>query len=223
MHKRTVALIVAAGQGTRLSSELPKQYMRLGDKEILRITLERFLAIKAIDAVAVAIHPNHIDLYQKAISGLNLLPHIIGGESRQQSAYNALNELVGFDNILIHDACRPFVETSVIEEVIRLLETENSITAATHIADSLCSVSNEYIQATIPRENLYAIQTPQGFDFKALHSLHIKYKNEHFTDDTGFFTKEGIKTKIVLSSTRNLKITTEGDLALAIEMFVNMV
>ena len=117
----TVALIVSAGRGTRISGKIPKQYLPLGGETILSKTNRLFINHPGIDAVRVVIHPDDQDLYKTAISGLDLLSPVYGGIERQDSVRYGLEsfEELGPKNVLIHDSVRPFVSGSLIDKNFR--------------------------------------------------------------------------------------------------------
>ncbi|MFZ0694586.1 MAG: 2-C-methyl-D-erythritol 4-phosphate cytidylyltransferase, partial [Alphaproteobacteria bacterium] len=106
-----VALVLAAGRGQRLGSSTPKQYLPLAGKPVLRYSLAAFASHPSIAAVAAVIAPEDRALYDRAASGLTLLPPVMGGATRQESVRNGLEALSQRDpeRILIHDAARPFV------------------------------------------------------------------------------------------------------------------
>ena len=109
------ALLVAAGRGTRLPGDVPKQYRMIGGEPILRRSARAFLAHPAIAGVRVVIHADDRTLYEKAVDGLQLLPPVTGGATRQQSVRNGIESLADFapDSVMIHDAARPFVAAAL--------------------------------------------------------------------------------------------------------------
>src|ERR1700753_1161791 len=106
-----IALIVAAGRGTRLGGALPKQYRSLAGQALLRHSAERLVSHPRIDGGRVVYHPDDHALYERAVAGLTLLPPVPGGAARQDSARLGLESLVAEapKRVLIHDAARPFV------------------------------------------------------------------------------------------------------------------
>src|SRR5438876_1215455 len=115
-----VALVVAAGRGTRLGGPLPKQYLPLGGVAVLRHAVRALAQHPAVDAVRVIIHPDDRGHYDAATGGLDLLEPVAGGAQRQDSVRNGLESLVAIapDLVLVHDGARPFLDAPVIDRVL---------------------------------------------------------------------------------------------------------
>ncbi|MBL4614588.1 MAG: 2-C-methyl-D-erythritol 4-phosphate cytidylyltransferase, partial [Magnetovibrio sp.] len=171
---KTVALVVAAGRGRRFGGDLPKQYARLGGQTVLRRTLCALLFDDQVDHVCCVIHPDDEDLYAAATEGLDLLPAVHGGATRQDSVRLGLESLEAFSpqTVLIHDAARPFVSSSVIKGVIKALDTHAGALPALPVADTLKRGVDGCIAGTVSREGLYRAQTPQGFRFADILNAH---------------------------------------------------
>ena len=214
-HK-TIALIVAGGRGERLNADLPKQYMQLGGKSILRHSIEAFLGNKAIDGVRVIIHPKDKELYKQATLGLKLLAPVIGGKTRQESVKNGLISLknISPDYVLIHDAARPFINSNVIKNVISGLKNNKAVVPVIPVSDTVKKVKSGKILRTIERENLALAQTPQGFHYSDINKAHEKAaKNKKdFSDDAAVAEFSGITVKTVAGKKGNYKITDEEDM-----------
>lgn len=208
---KIIAIIVAAGKGNRMESELPKQYLPLNDKSILYHAILPFLNHSKISDVICVIAKNDLDLYQNSVSDLNLLDPIFGGQERQDSVFNALEKITDLNpnKILIHDAARPFVTQKIIDD---LIESENKATIPViRISDTVKKVENNLIYKTISRENLYLAQTPQFFDYDLIKNLHQKYQGQNFTDDATLCEKDEIKIAVIDGDINNFKITTKQD------------
>jgi 2-C-methyl-D-erythritol 4-phosphate cytidylyltransferase / 2-C-methyl-D-erythritol 2,4-cyclodiphosphate synthase len=119
-----IALIVAAGSGTRLGGDVPKQYLPLAGRAVLRHSVETFLRHPAISGIRVVISAEHRALYDSAIAGLAILPPVLGGASRQDSVRSGLESLADLrpDSVLIHDAARPFLAGDVIDRTLAALD-----------------------------------------------------------------------------------------------------
>jgi len=221
-----VALIVAAGRGTRFGGPLPKQYASLGGKTVLRRTLEAFGTCPAIGAVRVVIAPGDEAHYEASAAGLALPPPVNGGATRQQSVLNGLEALASRppEFVAIHDAARPFILSSQIEACLAAA-AEDGIDGAVlgiPLADTLKRVDEkERIAETVPRTKLWRAQTPQVFRFAALLAAHRKAAGlgaaEHsaLTDDAAVGELAGLRIVMVSGSEDNRKITTADDLARA--------
>lgn len=213
------ALIVAGGRGARLGGDVPKQYQLIGEKTVLRHTVERFLGIGALAALQVVIHPDHRDLYNKSIDGLNdprLRPPAKAGAERQDSVYNglcALQDMPADGVIVVHDAARPFVTPYLIENLVRQAAASHAATLALSIADTLHTNDG----GAIDRDMIRAIQTPQAFHFGLLRTAHedARATAKIYTDDAGLVAATGVRPILVDGTRENFKITTSDDLALA--------
>ncbi len=219
--KKTIALVVAAGRGTRLGGPVAKQYRQIGKASVLHHTLSAFEAHAAIDRVLTIIHPDDKAHFEAASKGLGKsLPPVNGGANRQDSVRLGLEALRTMrpDNVLIHDAARPFVSHEIISRVIDALAVHKGAIAALPVADTLKRVSNSVITGTCPRENLFRAQTPQGFHFQAILAAHQNAARKGelaFTDDAAVAEWAGIKVAVVEGAQDNSKITTAEDLVLA--------
>ncbi|MGQ0527486.1 MAG: bifunctional 2-C-methyl-D-erythritol 4-phosphate cytidylyltransferase/2-C-methyl-D-erythritol 2,4-cyclodiphosphate synthase [Alphaproteobacteria bacterium] len=207
-------LIAAAGSGERLPSDLPKQYMVLIGKPLLRHTIEAFLALEELESLRVIIHPDHIDLYKDAVHGLNLAPPLMGAGDRKLSVYSSLSQISNIADesiILIHDAVRPLVERTDIYKLLEAMQTHEAASLAVPVSDTLRKGHE-----VVDRTGLWAVQTPQAFRFGVLKRAHAAAdKNTAYTDDTGLVSALGIPVKLVEGSRRNIKVTYADDLEMA--------
>jgi 2-C-methyl-D-erythritol 4-phosphate cytidylyltransferase / 2-C-methyl-D-erythritol 2,4-cyclodiphosphate synthase len=221
----TAALIVAAGRGSRAGNDagLPKQYARLGRKPMLAHVVGRFVSHPDVDAISVVIHPDDAPHYSAATEGVThrLQTPVRGGETRQASVRLGLEALAGAapDQVLIHDAARPFVSHDVISRVIDALGTYAGAIAAEPLVDTLKRASaTGTIAGTVDRDGLWRAQTPQGFRFAPILEAHRRAAGEgreDFTDDASLAEWAGIEVALVRGSSRNMKITHAEDLAMA--------
>lgn len=220
MAKKIAVLIVAAGRGKRFGSELPKQYMDLGGRPILRHSLARFCAHPDIAHVRAVIHPDDRDLYDAAALDLaTLLPPVLGGAERQDSVRLGLESLVDFqpDHVLIHDGARPFVDIALIDRIIAALDTTTGAIPALPVTDTLkLAQADRTVSETVDRSHLWRVQTPQGFRFVELLNAHRSAgKGNLFTDDAGLLEIVGHKVALIDGSEDNVKITSRPDLVRA--------
>ncbi len=219
----THVLVVAAGTGSRMGGNgVPKQYMPLGGKPVLRRTVERFLNLSEIETVRVVIHPEHRDLYDDAMKGLDLPAPVTGGGTRQESVRNGLKALqCGADDfVLIHDAARPFVEKNEIIRIIESLKDNSSVSLAAPLADTAVSEKDHYIDPAIriDRAKTRLLQTPQGFRYGAIRKAHenaLINNVSDATDDTALMHALGIPTRLIRGKRSNFKITTQEDREMA--------
>src|SRR5689334_14890196 len=134
-----IALVVAAGRGTRIGAPLPKQYLPLAGEPLLRHTLRALAAHPRISAVRAVIHPDDREHYERAARGLDLLAPVPGGAQRQDSVRLGLESLAELDpdTVAIHDGARPFVETTLIDRVLEALASTPGAIPALAVADTL--------------------------------------------------------------------------------------
>jgi 2-C-methyl-D-erythritol 4-phosphate cytidylyltransferase/2-C-methyl-D-erythritol 2,4-cyclodiphosphate synthase len=209
------ALIVAAGFGLRLGSDMPKQYLTIGRRTLLEICVRKFLQHPSIDGVKVVIANEHEGLYKKAMNGLHLLPHTLGGSTRKESVKNGLEALREYSpaKVLIHDAARPLVSNQLIEDVLQALDNFEAVDVTMPIADTI--KSNKDGANALDRDTMYLTQTPQGFIFDKIFKLHRQFEDENFTDDISLAIKGGLEIGLVQGARSNFKITNKEDLEMA--------
>ena len=217
MQYKMVALIMAGGIGARVDGNLPKQYLQVRGRSILTRVLEKFLNHPQINSVLVVINEQHDSLYEEATKDLNALPPAIGGERRQDSVRNGLIALEKYspERVLIHDAARMLTTTSQISRVVEELNNYDAVTLGARVVDSL-RYDGDNKGRDVSRDNLFSIQTPQGFKYPAILKWHNELKDQSFTDDISIAEAAGCKNiRIIESSLENFKITNKDDLRLA--------
>lgn len=211
-------IIVAGGTGARFGKDTPKQYLSIHGKTILNHTISAFANHPAVNNILVVIGNDHDDLYKKSVSKHSkLLSPVYGGQTRQESVYQALQTLSLADNeiVLIHDAARPCVSIELIDNILMALKTHQAASLGVQMTDTLRKTDSQEYQSIIDRQNVYAMQTPQGFYFGLIKSAHEKFKGQNFTDDTALATEIGIPVSIVNGDRMNIKITTPEDMMIA--------
>jgi 2-C-methyl-D-erythritol 4-phosphate cytidylyltransferase/2-C-methyl-D-erythritol 2,4-cyclodiphosphate synthase len=216
-----VALIVAAGRGSRFSNgngNAPKQYRPLGGLPVLRRTILPFRWHPKVDAVRVVIHPDDGDHYQQATAGLDLLPPVHGGATRQDSVRLGLESLAALSprQVLIHDAARPFIDEGTISRSLAALDSHAGAIAAIPVTDSLKRGAKGLVAGMVPRDDLWRAQTPQTFRFREILEAHRSAAADRtlgeLTDDAAVLEHAGLAVALVSGSETNFKITTEDDL-----------
>ena len=224
----TVAVIVAAGRGTRAQSgaTVPKQYQPLAGEPVLSHSLRLLTGHPQIDATVVVIDPRDSDLYRGAAAayGRGLLPAVNGGATRQASVLAGL-EAVGRrapSRVLIHDAARPFLTTALVSELITALDVAPGAIAAERVSDTLKQeAADGTIARTVDRAGLWRAQTPQAFRYDVILDAHLRAAaagRADFTDDAGLAEWAGVPVRLVASSGHNMKLTTAADIELAERM-----
>ena len=214
MTGKAVALIVAAGRGQRFGAELPKQYLPLGGEPILRHAFRAFCRHPGIAGVWAAIHPDDAGLFAAAAKDLPVRA-IHGGAARQDSVRLGLEAMAGAapDVVLVHDGARPMVSSGLIGRVLTALGAAEAVIPAVPVIDTLKRVDQGRITATVPRDNLVRVQTPQGFRFTSLLAAHRQFAGENLTDDAAVMERAGHAVTTVPGEEMNIKVTTTDDLA----------
>lgn len=214
-----VALILAGGSGRRVGADVPKQYLPVAGRPVLRRTLDVFLSHPAIGSVHVVIGENDRQMFDAAIAGLDLPPPIIGGASRQESSRLGLQALSGDlpDTVLIHDAARPFVDHRTISNVLDGLKRHDAVLPALRVVDTLKQSAGEppKLSGTVDRTGIWRAQTPQGFRYAEILAAHEAAMGSNLTDDTAVAEQAGIEVALVAGNEENFKITTGEDLSRA--------
>ncbi len=213
------ALIVAAGSGQRFGSPIPKQYQDVGGLPILRRSVLAFLNHPLVDEVQIVISPQHRDLYDRAVEGLDLPAPVHGGATRQDSVRLGLEALAlrhpKPDLVMIHDGARPLIDAQTITAVRKALDESKGAIAAKPLVDTLKKGDSDIITATIDRANLWQAHTPQAFHFDAILEAHRAAIGQQLTDDAAVAEKAGITVTLVPSNPDNMKITNPDDLGRA--------
>ncbi len=219
-----LALVVAAGRGSRAGRDLPKQYVRLGDRTVLQRTVEALGSHAGIDVVQVVIGEGDEQAYADAVAGLpKLLPPVAGGRTRQQSVRNGLEALAARAPrlVLVHDAARPFVTADVIGRVIAACDAEHGAVPVLPVTETVKRIEAGAVAATVPREALATAQTPQGFPYDALLQAHRRAAeagHDSLTDDDAVAALCGLPVHAVEGDRANIKLTSPADFAAAERM-----
>lgn len=211
--RRRIALIVAAGRGTRFGRALPKQYADLAGAPVIRRASLAFLRHPGIRAVRCVIHPEDVDAYKSAVGDLGLLPPIHGGATRQESVRLGLESLLAEspDFVLIHDGARPLIDSATIDRVIAAAEERGGAIAALRVHDSL-KRGVATVTDVVDRTDLWRAQTPQAFAFGPILAAHRAHAGADLSDDAAVAERSGMTVALVDGAENNLKITSPGDL-----------
>jgi 2-C-methyl-D-erythritol 4-phosphate cytidylyltransferase len=213
-------IIPAAGAGNRMATAIPKQYLPLCGKPIISHCIQTFFDCPRIATINLALSAE--DFFWRSLqldhnSRLNL--HYTGGDTRAQTVLNTLAAMqpnVAEDDwILVHDAARPGLTTSLLNQLLDALEhDEVGGLLALPLADTLkLSNADERVEKTIPREGLWQAQTPQMFRFNLLYKALASFEGSP-TDEAQAVEALGLQPKLIVGSLRNMKLTYPQDLAL---------
>lgn len=221
-NRRTevTAIITAAGKGTRMNSDINKQYIKIAGIPVLARTISAFENCCEIDDIILVVNEEDISYCMHEIVkkyGFKKVGNLVsGGAERQNSVYKgicAIKENCGV--VLIHDGARPFVTDRNIVDCINAAKVYGACGVGVRLKDTVkVSDENGFVSSTPDRNSLWSIQTPQGFDYNIIKDAHEKALQIGYTgtDDMVLAERLGIPVKIVEGDYRNIKITTPEDL-----------
>jgi len=221
---QVIAVIPAAGSGTRMGSARSKQFMDLCGKPMLAITLERFQECSHVDGIVVVVSEQNIAACTREIVdryGMSKVTAVVsGGRRRQESVKNGIEAAPNSSTwILVHDGARPLVTLELIERVITAARGYRAVIPGIPVKDTLKEIdSRGRVVKTVERGALRSIQTPQVFRYEDILSAHKKAVEEGWegvTDDACLIEKIGIPVELIQGEETNIKITTAKDLELA--------
>ncbi|MBP6066171.1 2-C-methyl-D-erythritol 4-phosphate cytidylyltransferase [Bacteroides sp.] len=208
------ALIVAGGKGLRMGSELPKQFLHIGNKPVLMHTLEAFHRYDA-DMELVVVLPREQQAYWKQLCqehGFTIEYTLAdGGDTRFQSVKNGLMLIGGLGVVGVHDGVRPFVSQEVIARCYETAEVKSAVIPAIDVLETLRHLTSKGSE-TVNRDNYKLIQTPQVFDVTLLKQAYAQTYSSRFTDDASVVEALGVPITLVEGNRENIKITTPFDL-----------
>lgn len=218
-YGRVAALIPAAGEGRRMGGATPKQFLQIGGREVLARTLEVFEECRSIDEIWVVVAAEHRAWCQGTIVeryGLRKVRGVVaGGVTRQESVWCGLQHVTeGVELVMVHDGVRPLVTEPLIQRTLASASRHGAAIAAVPLQDTLKRVSEAHeVEATVPRERLWRIQTPQAFHHALLRTAfqHAWQQGLQATDEAGLIEAIGHPVKIVPGYEYNVKITTPDD------------
>ena len=215
---KKVAIIVAAGKGFRMNSDIPKQFLLLKETPVLMNTLEKF---SSFDKIILVLPKAQIEYWKNLCKEYSFsITHtpIEGGETRFHSVKNGLDRLDNNSLVAIHDGVRPLISTKLIDNLIN--ETKNGI-GVIPVIPIKNSVRKVYGKTSthVDRTDLYNVQTPQCFLSGDIKSAYTQEYSEKFTDDASVFESNGGNIKTIIGEEKNLKITTKEDLKIASILF----
>ena len=204
---RTVALIVAAGNGSRAGGAVPKQYAMVAGKPLIAHAYAAFAGHPAVDEVVVVIAADAGNLANAALGPVRT---VIGGATRRESVALGLAGIVA-DRVLVHDAARPFVPAAVVDRVLAALDGHEGAIPVLAVADTLVRDG-----AVVPRDGLSRVQTPQGFRAGSLRAAHAGWPaDEEATDDAQMVQRLGGSVALVQGDAMLDKVTHPQDFAAA--------
>lgn len=222
MEKFT-AIVLSAGKGSRMNSDIHKQYLKLADKPIIVYALEAFERSR-VDEIVLVVGAGE-EAYCKteiiAKYGLKKVKAVVcGGKERYHSVYNGLKAAENADYVMIHDGARPFLTDAIISRMMDVVRIKKACVAGMHVKDTI-KITNESdeVQSTPDRKNVWMVQTPQAFSYSLICDAYDKLmlqEDTSITDDAMVVEKMcNIPVSLVEGSYTNIKITTPEDMIIA--------
>lgn len=223
--KKNLVLILAGGSGSRIDDDLPKQFLLLKGKTILQHTIEKFENHPAIDHIFLVTNSEFYDRTEKIIRDSNyrkVVKILEGGAVRQDSSRIGVTATGAgdYENVLIHDAARPFVSKKIIDDILEKLDTYSAVNVAIMSPDTIVQVDENHLIENVPdRKYLRRVQTPQAFKLELIqkaHQLALENGITNATDDCSLVLKLKLAgVYVVEGSPLNIKITYPIDLHIA--------
>jgi 2-C-methyl-D-erythritol 4-phosphate cytidylyltransferase len=218
-----VAIVVAAGKGTRLGGNRPKQFLELAGVPVIVHTLEQFERSKQINEVITVLPAEDTAGFESLARRFDLkkaVRAVAGGATRAQSVRNGLDAISDADIVAVHDGVRPFVTPEEIDEVVQAAKKSGAAILTAPVADTIKRVDGERVVETISRAELRRAFTPQCFGFDILKRAYdqldaFESSGIEITDESMLVERLGVSVVTVEGSARNIKITNEADLAIA--------
>jgi len=218
---KSIAIILAGGSGNRMKGDIPKQFMKILEKEVLVYSLQAFEKSN-IDEIIVVTKEEYFSYIESLVMEYKISKFkamAISGRERYFSVYSALQKCENTDFVLVHDAARPLISIDKINKVIENLYTEEAIVLAVPVKDTIRQVDElGKFKSSLDRSSLYSIQTPQAFKYSILkeaYDILINDKNLQIgiTDDAMVVEKSlGIYAQLMEGEYSNIKLTTKEDL-----------
>ncbi|MDX6447292.1 MAG: 2-C-methyl-D-erythritol 4-phosphate cytidylyltransferase [Blastocatellia bacterium] len=217
-----VAIVVAAGKGTRLGANRPKQFLELDGLPVIVRTLRQFDRCREIDQLAVVLAADEIAGFQSLAQqfGLQKVSRVIaGGATRAQSVQRGLAVIDQAELIAVHDGVRPFVTPAEIDRVMAAARVTGAAILVAPVADTIKEIEDDLVVRTLPRAQLRRALTPQCFRFEILKRAYdqlaeVEAAGIEVTDDCLLVERLGVEIAAIEGSARNIKITRAEDLAL---------
>ena len=203
------AIIVAGGSGSRMNSDVPKQFIEIGGLPILMHTLKRFKEADAQIEIILVLPESQFEYWFDLCKNYSTVPHqlVKGGKTRFQSGLSGLQVIDGEGLVAIHDGVRPFVSIDIINESFKIAAEKGTAVASVASKDSI-RVNGQ----SIDRSTVKLIQTPQTFQISLIKKAFETEELNTFTDDASVAEHAGFKINLIEGSYENIKITTPEDL-----------
>lgn len=200
-----------------------KLLLKINGKTVLERSVNAFLNISDVDEVIVVAREKDIPAFSDILTD-ERVSFVVGGDTRQQSVMNAVDVIDDCELIIIHDGARPLIKSVDIENTIRAAKENKAAAVGVFVKDTVKVVDkNGFVVSTPDRSTLFAVQTPQIFDFELYKNAaqNAREKGFDFTDDCQLVESFNQKVKTIVGSYSNIKITTPDDIVLAENLLKN--
>ena len=208
-QKKAVALIVAAGSGSRMGGDVPKQFRPIAGKAVLAHAVDALISHPAIDAVRVVVGDGQQKMARKALGSRPVGELIVGGNERADSVRAGLNDIEA-DIVLVHDAARPFCRHDVIDRLLGALEHAEGAVPVLPLADTLAR-AGETLGNPVDRQGLVRVQTPQAFHYGSLFEAYEQWNGPSPTDESTVLRAAGREVAVVEGDPMLEKLTNAAD------------
>lgn len=218
MDSKKFVIITAGGSGTRMGSRTPKQFLEIGGKPVLRLTIEKFLAYDPDIRVIVTLPSSGKQWWKEYCETSGFIERYTmanGGLTRFHSVKNALEYVPDGVLVAVHDGVRPFVSTDFLSSMFDAASRCEGVIPVLPVVDSLREVGVDGSSLPVDRSRYVAVQTPQIFRSEMLKKAYSQAYSTLFTDDASVFEAAGFKVSLCEGLKGNFKITTPEDLSLA--------
>ena len=218
MTRQIIAILPAAGIGSRMRADKPKQYLKILDKTILEHTLTVMLTHSAVTQIILAVNRDDPYIANIALIGHPKIQTVIGGETRAESVFNGLKVIDEKNTwVLVHDAARPCLTHSDIDKLLAVNDEQGAVLAIPVTDTIKRATADQRILQTEDRTQLWQAQTPQFFRADLLkHALMQAFRQKlNVTDEASAMELAGFRPHLVVGRSDNLKVTRPEDLALA--------
>lgn len=221
--QKYAAIVLAAGSGKRMNSQVHKQYLIIQDRPVLYYSLKEF-EDSAVDEIVLVVGKGEEEFCRREIVdkyGISKVKAIVeGGKERYHSVFEGLKQTSDADYVLIHDGARPFVNQDIIRRCMQEVQKYQACVVGMPVKDTIKIADEEgYAKQTPDRKNVWMIQTPQTFSYVLIYEAYeemLKTEDTAITDDAMVLERiKGKKSKLIEGSYRNIKITTPEDLLIA--------
>lgn len=207
-----ISVVITAGGSSSRFNGNNKLLYELNGRPVIMYSVELFNSLDFIDEIVISANETLIPFFEKMFEGLEKVRIVKGGNTRQKSVFNGLKSCSNPEYVLIHDGARPFVTREIIENCLDKAKQTGAAIVAVKTIDTIKIVDdNGMITSTPNRDTLWNAQTPQVFKYDLILSLHEKYSDFDFTDDSLLFEKAGLHVSISEGEYSNIKITTIQD------------